>query len=426
MKKRINKNAPSAGPRAAAFRTLRDWDKPDQRLQTLLRGNSVGLAERDAAFAAHLLHSVARNLRGIDYLINSLCDRPPEKNAREILRLGLAQVLFTREPAHAISNETVALAPKPMRAFVNAVIRRSIRQREQLRDRLAHAEPHIRFNLPVELWQRWRNRFGEENSLALAEFCQRPPETIFSINSFHPESEKLARNSDPHAIANHPNFFSMEGEIPPHWFEEGLIYAQDPATVLPCRLLNPRPGECILDACAAPGGKTRLLAELSDGQAEIVANDPAPKRLLRLKENIRNLQLPGVTVRAVDWLDPDLNAESLRSGGFDAAIVDAPCSNTGVLRRRIEVARFFRESSLTGHARTQLAILLSVARTVRPGGRLVYSTCSLEPEENEFVVRDFLNLQPDWTLQTSESTFPPQDHCDGHSAALLIRETGGP
>ena len=424
MKKRTKKTALNAGPRTAAFRTLRDWDKPEQRLQTLLRGNSVGLADRDAAFAAHLLQSVARNLRGIDHLIGGLCARPPDRIAREILRLGLAQVLFTREPAHAIANETVALAPDSMRAFVNAVIRRSIRERQNLRDRLAHAEPYIRFNLPAGLWQRWRDRFGDEKAKALAEFCQLPPETTFSINSFHPKAEEVARNSGLRAIAKYPHFFTMESAIPPYWFEEGLVYAQDPATAMACRLLNPRPGERILDACAAPGGKTRLLAELSGGQAEIVANDPAPKRLLRLKTNIRNLQLPGVTVRAVDWLAPVLNAESLRRGGFDAAIVDAPCSNTGVIRRRIEVARFFRESSLADHARTQLAILRSVARTVRPGGRLVYSTCSLEPEENEFVVRDFLAQQPDWTLQTSESTFPPQDQCDGHSAALLIRDPG--
>ncbi|MFO0837772.1 MAG: transcription antitermination factor NusB [Phycisphaerae bacterium] len=213
----------------------------------------------------------------------------------------------------------------------------------------------------------------------------------------------------------HPGGWTGDSSL----IREGLAFVQDQTAHEAARLLAALPGERVLDLCAAPGGKTAVIAGAMDGRGEIVACDVSPPRLARLEENVSRLGLSCATLRLapVGCLQADL-------GVFDAAIVDVPCSNSGVLARRPEARLRLRPQTIAELAQMQFELLHRAARVVRTGGRLVYTTCSIEPEENGQVVERFLSTNSDWRLDQSRLTLPawgpsPTDWRDGGFAALL-------
>ncbi|HRQ87768.1 MAG TPA: RsmB/NOP family class I SAM-dependent RNA methyltransferase [Bacteroidia bacterium] len=185
---------------------------------------------------------------------------------------------------------------------------------------------------------------------------------------------------------------------------------QDPSTSLACRLLAPQPGETILDACAAPGGKTALMAALMENRGRIVASDSSAARLGPMKENLARLNVGIAEIRQIDWSQP----EAADLPAFDAILLDAPCSNSGVMRRRVDVRWRIQERDFDRHARQQLALLRQLVPFLKPGGRIVYSTCSLDPAENEAVA-----AASGLPLEKSVSSLPWRDGHDGAYAALL-------
>ncbi|HUC85336.1 MAG TPA: RsmB/NOP family class I SAM-dependent RNA methyltransferase, partial [Candidatus Acidoferrales bacterium] len=193
-------------------------------------------------------------------------------------------------------------------------------------------------------------------------------------------------------------------------FQEGWFYVQDPSTLLAPVMLDPQPGESILDLCAAPGGKTTFIAQLMQNRGRIFASDPDPNRWLRLKENCVRLGVACV----------DFHKQALAAGEvFDRVLVDAPCSNTGVLRRRVDLRWRIQAAEIERLRATQLSLLNQAAARLKPGGLLVYSTCSLEPEENSGVVNQFLADRPGFQLQTQRQLLPFADGVDGAYVALL-------
>jgi 16S rRNA (cytosine967-C5)-methyltransferase len=225
-----------------------------------------------------------------------------------------------------------------------------------------------------------------------------------------------------------------------HWPEierllaEGALYLQDPATVTAPCLLDPKAGETVLDLCAAPGGKSLLLSDLLEKQARqagstapeagrVVAIDlPDPERIERLKANLAKARRVDVVLVQADLLKltPKLLKEHNLPNKFPAVLLDVPCSNTGVMRHRVDVKWRLRESDIAKHAGQQLALIEAASRLVAPGGRLVYSTCSLEQEENEEVVEAFLRAAGgQFVLEQTRSSRPWEDGCDGAGAFLL-------
>jgi len=196
--------------------------------------------------------------------------------------------------------------------------------------------------------------------------------------------------------------------------KSGQIYLQDPATRLPIELLAPQPGEKVLDLCAAPGGKTSVIAEQMQNQGRLIAHDPDPARLGRVVENAARLGLSCVTTARTP-------GEIDAAGPYDAILVDAPCSNTGVFRRRVEARWRLTESELTRLADTQRRLLADAARRLKPGGRIVYSTCSLEAADNEDIVAAFLAAHPDFACDSRRLLTPIADGVDGAFAARLRR-----
>jgi 16S rRNA (cytosine967-C5)-methyltransferase len=207
--------------------------------------------------------------------------------------------------------------------------------------------------------------------------------------------------------------------LPTAALDSGHCYIQDPSTAIACELLDPKPGESILDACAAPGGKTAYLAQLMENRGVIIACDRDRLRLEILKDNVGRL---GATiVRAVhhDWTRNHPPEEILAIAPFDRVLLDPPCTNTGVMRRRIDVRWRLRPEDFSRMPNEQLIISRAVIRLLKPGGILVYSTCSLEREENEQVVRRLLAESPALGLETEKDSLPFRDDFDGAFAAKL-------
>jgi 16S rRNA (cytosine967-C5)-methyltransferase len=207
-------------------------------------------------------------------------------------------------------------------------------------------------------------------------------------------------------------------------YSEGHFSVQDPSTLVAVELLDPRPGESILDACAAPGGKTVAIAERLQGKGELLAMELHADRLAPLRENLERMGLDFVQAVQGDITAFGQGAASPPPGErFDGVLLDVPCTNTGVLRRRPDARWRFTLARLVQGAATQRAILGAAVPLVKPGGRLVYSTCSLEADEDEDLVARWLAAHAEFTLVRQQRLFPPDDHTDGAYAALLLKKS---
>ncbi len=374
----------------------------------------------DRGLLSAIVLAVLRNKMLLDAWIDHLRGggrlNPP---TRELLRMGLAQFLLLGMPSHASVNETVNLAPQAGRGLINAILRRAVREAEELR-KFAETLPwNISHSLPEFLATKWRNNFGANQALAMAAWINQPAPITVRVNELKFRAEaKLKDFPGSEKLPNHIGFYRCQ-DLPTRLLQDGVVYAQDPSTAMAPRLLAPVPGENILDACAAPGGKTALMAELMENQGRIIAADSIPKRIQRLQGNLQRLGVKNAETLQLDWLQDPIPAWLEDQ---DAILLDVPCSNTGVMRRRVDVRWRLEENSATEMQALQLRLLEKVAPLARKGGRVVYSTCSIEAEENDGVVQKFLTAHPEFTLKEASRTLPFRDAIDGSYAALLIRK----
>ncbi|MFC3071231.1 RsmB/NOP family class I SAM-dependent RNA methyltransferase [Phenylobacterium soli] len=335
------------------------------------------LEPRDRAFARALAMATLRHLGAIDAALQARLKKPPPERVVNILRIGAAQLFVLKTPPHAAVAATVDLAPKSFTGLVNAVLRGLTREPPDL------ATPELL--APQWLYARWMSAYGAETARAIAAQIGEEPPTDLSLKpGVAPEGlegEVLPGGSFRAAMA---------GDVT-GWpgFAEGRWWVQDASAAVPARLLAVGPGETALDLCAAPGGKTLQLA--ADG-AQVVAVDRNGQRLKRLRENLRRTGLAAEVVEAdaADWKD---------GRTFDAVLLDAPCSATGTFRRHPDVLWVASPKDVANLAAVQSRLLDSAARRVRPGGRLVYCVCSLEPEEGEAQAAAFLSRTPGFALE---------------------------
>ena len=351
--------------------------------------------DHDRAFVQDLVYTTIRRIRPLRKILGSLMKQWPKGELEALLYIGAAQILYMPDvPDFAAVSETVEAAKgcenPSIAKVVNGVLRNVIRRREEFEKMIADATLEERESFPTALVRRWERRFGAENAARLCAWHNTPAETFIARRdgSF----VKLERGQ---RVEDVPGY------------ADGDFIVQDPGTRLAIELLDPRPDERILDACAAPGGKTVQIAWRG---ASVVACEVNPKRRRRLEENLARLKL-GVEVI------PELPA----SQTFDKVLVDAPCSNTGVLRRRPDARWNWNEEKLAALVKLQAEILDACASRVASGGALVYSTCSNEPEENEAQVTAFLARHPDFSLEESRESIPFDSGTDGAFAAWLRR-----
>lgn len=405
--------------RQACLHALLEWEKgrsfSDEILHTQLAREP--LPPMDRAFLMEVFFGVLRNLSRLDFLIGTLRDGQVDKQTRALLRLGLYQIFHMRVPDHAAVNETVSLAGKT-RGLVNAVMRRALREKHALEQKLVEAPLHIRSSHPDFLLNRWNAQFGEASAAALCEWNNLPAEVYVRANGLRVTAGELLKSA-PHAqaVAFHPCVLKVE-RLPYSWLVGGLCYVQDPSTLLACDLLDPQPGEMVFDACASPGGKTTYLAELMRNSGRIIASDLYESRVERLRENLNRLGVTNTQAILYDAMLPlEESGGALTAGRFDRVLVDAPCSNTGVLRRRVDVRWRLTEEDFIRMPAHQVALVRRAAETLKPGGILVYSTCSLEAEENALLIEKICAAVPSLQFLESRQAIPFTDGVDGAFAA---------
>ncbi len=358
--------------RELAARVLREAERRRLFVDEVLEDYRTGdLSRRDRALLTALVFGVARRRRTLDWLIDR-CARRVHPEIRQHLRVALFQLRFmSRIPCHAAVNEAVELAKGVSRrsaGFVNAVLRRAA-------DLEIPEDRGIRTSHPEWLIKRWR-RFPNLEEILEAD------------NAVLPVTARVNPLRAPRELGG--PLIEIEGDPRDHpGFAAGHFTVQDETSMKAAPLLDPRPGERVLDLCAAPGGKTTHLAELMGGEGLVVAVD-LPDRIGLVREAARRLGLDNIRCLAGDGTRISFQ------GRFDAAMLDAPCSNTGVLARRPDARWRVTEKDILRAAAIQRRLLENAARLLKPGGRLVYSTCSLEPEENRVdvpglrVVKEYL------------------------------------
>jgi 16S rRNA (cytosine967-C5)-methyltransferase len=373
-------------------------------LETALEGPALnGLSPQDRGFARALVMASLRQLGPIDRMLDPCLQREPPEAVRMILRLGAAQLFHLDTPAYAAVDSSVALtqtqpATRPFKALVNAVLRRLGREGPRPAEPADFAPPWV--------FARWRAAFGDEAAKAIAAQIGEEPGTDVTLRD-PADAPALAEALEATLLPSGTLRRAGRGRIE-EWpgFEDGRWWVQDAAAAIPARLLAARPGETVLDLCAAPGGKALQLAAAG---ASVTAIDRSGQRLGRLTDGLARtgLEAEVVTADAETWSDPRQ---------FDAVLLDAPCSATGTFRRNPDVLWTLRPPDIAKVAAVQTRLLDAAARRVKPGGRLVYSVCSLESEEGEAQARAFLKRHPEF------STLPAMPGEGGAPAQCVTKE----
>ena len=345
----------------------------------------AALDPRERAFARALAMTVLRRLGPLDQALNARLQKPPPQEVVELLRLGAAQLLYMDVPSHAAVATTMALADegnatRPFKALVNGVLRGL--------ERNPPPPPGPDASAPDWLLARWRAAYGEVDALAMAAVIALEPATDLTLHN-PDEAATLAAELNGEVLPGGSVRVAHHGDVS-DWagFAEGRWWVQDASAAIPARLIDAKPGETVLDLCAAPGGKTLQLAATG---ASVTALDRSGPRLKRLAQNLGRAGLEAETVTAdgAAWGDPR---------EFDAVLLDAPCTSTGTFRRHPDVLWGVRPGDIGRLAAVQARLMAAAADRVRPGGRLVYSVCSLEPEEGEAQVDALLRARPDFRL----------------------------
>lgn len=407
--------------RALALKALHRWRSGNEFADRILADAFAesALSASDRAFALELFYGALRNLTLLDFWMGQLRSKAIGGGERDILRLGLYQIMLLETASHAAVFETVELAEPRARPLVNAILRRALREKPTLTKAASEQPLHVQFSEPEFLVAKWTRQFGGEAALEMCRWNNRPPPIYARINQL--------RTTTAEFLHRHPGSFLLSGSArfagvpePAAALQSGDCYIQDPSTAIACELMSPAPGETVLDACAAPGGKAAYLAEMMANQGTLVACDQDEARLERLRLNLVRLGVSNARIVRCNWRDTNsIRAAGFENHSFDKILLDAPCTNTGVMRRRVDVRWRLRPDDFVRMTAQQLAILRAVAPLLKPGGSLVYSTCSLEAEENEEVVRQFLRDHPAFCLTRQEQSLPFRDGIDGAFAARL-------
>ncbi len=404
-------------------------------LENALDPSKTSISGPDRGLCQELVYGIVRRQATLDWLIARKTDnRQQNAGIQNLLRLGLYQIFWLDKiPPHAAVHETVELAKRegfgPKAGFINAILRGYLREYDTVKKTLVDlktSNPSIGFSHPQWLVEKWQKRFGEERTRQLMEWNNTPPKTFARVNTLKTDAGKLLEKwrsenveydftrlnfladleNTVFELKSHPPLASLES------FQTGWFYIQDPSTLLASLELSPQTGETILDLCAAPGGKTTFFAQQINNNGKIIACDVSDDRLKLIEENCQRL---GVTcVETV--LNSSINRQESKLFWI---LIDSPCSNTGVLRRRVDLRWRVSPEEILRLQKAQLDLLKLAVPMLKPGGTLVYSTCSLEPEENTVAVQEFLRAHPAFKLERERELLPFTDNVDGAFVASL-------
>jgi 16S rRNA (cytosine967-C5)-methyltransferase len=384
----------------------------------------AGLDPRERAFAQQLVYGAVQRCATLDHLIAALSSRPVSKldpRVRDALRLGLFQLLFLGGVAdHAAVSESVELAKgRGGDKLVNAVLRRAQREGPALLEALSDDAPDsaaVKHSHPDWLVRMWWDELGADETRALLARDNEPPESAVRVNTLRAVASPELVPVPAHAAPDLPEGLVLEAPFDVHaseQFARGELMPQSRASMTVSRVLDPQPGERVLDLCAAPGAKTTHIAALMEGRGEVVAVEAHPGRAEALEENCRRLGAGTVRVLARDARE--------RVGAFDRVLLDPPCSDLGTLQSRPDL-RWRKDPELVERlAGQQSELLEAAAEQVRPGGVLVYSTCTISARENEERMKVFLSEHGEFRHDRTVQLLPHRDGTDGFFIARLER-----
>ena len=389
------------------------------------------LDARDAAFAAALFYGTLERRLTIDHILKQYSARPLtalSPQVRETLRAGVCQLVWMDGvDDYAAVNESVnlvkALGQAKASGFVNGVLRSFLRDGKRIPpvDGGRAEQLAVEYSCPAWLVGRWLEAYGEPACLRLlSQSIGRPP-LYLRANTLMVSPERLAEiltgGGVPCTVETEPDgCIAVEGRVPIERlesFRSGLFHVQDRASQLCAAALDPQPGERVLDACAAPGGKSFTAAERMRDEGELVARDLHPKRAALVRQGAQRLGIECIRASAGDAgiYDPAL-------GSFDRVLCDVPCSGFGVIRRRPEI-KYKSWESVRNLPEIQYKILQTSSHYLKTGGSLVYSTCTLLPEENEQTVARFLEGNPEFTLESQRTCTGEAADTDGFFISVL-------
>jgi 16S rRNA (cytosine967-C5)-methyltransferase len=424
-------------PRRLGLEVLGQLETRDLPLSQLLDAaiqSHPHLVERDRALLHHIVYGVTRWRGQLDWTMAHFARQRPEKlslRLRNLLRLGLYQIChLDRVPAAAAVNTSVQLAKAigegRKAGFVNGLLRNAVRQRDQVPLPDPETSPDmylaVRHALPRWLVRRWLKRFGVEETAALgAALCDLPPITV-RTNTLRTTAADLATALSKEATVMRSGYTPLAIRLtamhrpPACWpaIRQGDCQVQDEAAQLVGDLMAAIPGETVLDACAGLGGKTGHLGQMMNNRGRLIAADLATPKLERLTAQMRRLGVTNVEPCSLDLERPEM-LKGLPL--FDRILLDAPCSGLGVLRRHPDTKWRRSSSDLARYQVRQERMLAVLAPRLRPGGRLVYAVCSMEPEETTAVVDQFLNSHPDFDIDRTIGNLLP-------AAAALVDPRG--
>jgi 16S rRNA (cytosine967-C5)-methyltransferase len=440
-------SAPVAPARRCAYAVLRRVFEQGAYADRALQSEAEALDARDRALAMRLAYGATQRRGTLDHLIERLASRPVGRLDAPVLaalRLGLYELLYlSGAPDHAIVADCVELAKTQRSAghgLVNAILRRAAREgsssllgslREETAEQAAVSHSH-----PQWLARMWWQELGGPEARALMAADNEPGELALRLNTLRADfaGVALALDTPSHGDAEIPEALVLDGPLDLHGselWESGAIIAQSRAAMLVARALDPQPGERVLDLCAAPGGKSTHIAALMGDSGEVLAVERNRARAAELVETARRLHAHSVRVELADAaLDRPEGAV------FDRVLVDPPCSGLGTLQARPDLRWRIEPRQISQMARMQAAILAAGARALRPGGVLVYSTCTISPSENEQQIEQFLDQNPDFALDDLVGdqhahahprtagvllTMPHRDHTAGFFIARMRR-----
>ena len=413
--------------RQIALEILNELDQGRRTLDSILEdynGGGVFDSKPERALTQALVYGVLRWRSRIDYLINHFSRTRFNKinpNILNILRLGLFQIIYLdRIPDSAAVNTAVELAKSCgapwVVGFVNALLRKAAREFKTV----AFPNPCKHFvaamalqkSFPEWIIRKWVGRYGKKITAAVCDSLNTIPSLTIRVNTLKTSRSQLAEALGMEAERVEPTAYSPDGitfntpagAIPTlKTFKTGWFQVQDEAAQLVSLLVDPQPGETVLDACAGLGGKSGHLAQLMKNKGTLVAADTNPNRLNRLAAEMARLGISSVAT-----LLHDLEEEWPRDqpAGFDRILLDAPCSGLGVMRRNPDIKWRASRQNLTAYRDRQIRLLENLARLVKPTGTLVYSVCSPEPEENESVVEEFLKKHREFAISNAGGRLP--------------------
>ena len=408
---------PASPARRAAFTVVRRVFESEAFADQALHAEADGLDPRERAFARQLAFGTVQRARTLDHVIGELTEgrRKLDPPVRAALRLGLFQLLFLKGvPAHAAVSETVELAKRSRGAgLVNAVLRRATREGEAVLD--AIEDEAVRESIPGWLADLWRDAYGAETAGALMRRANEPLELALRANRLRTTPEAVAEAVGGRVSGGGaPDAVIVEGAFDAHGhplWHEGAYMPQSRSSQAVAPALGAQRGERILDLCSAPGGKTTHLAALTGGEAEIVAVERHPDRADALRRTLERMGASSVRVDVADAAAPR------DDGPFDRVLVDPPCSGLGTLQARPDLRWRMSPERIASIVEEQRAILESAAAAVQPGGTLVWSTCTLNPAENE----ELLSGIDGFSVEEAFTLLPHETKSAGFTVTRLLR-----